>query len=95
MAAIDFLSRTHCHLGEGPFFCDRRDTLFWFDIVEKKRYAHDFATGTETVLDLPEMASAMGVAADGRDVIAGHPTDSGEPVAAVLTHRRDVLVRCE
>ncbi|RNC91399.1 MAG: SMP-30/gluconolactonase/LRE family protein [Oricola sp.] len=69
MAAIDFLSRTHCHLGEGPFFCDRRDTLFWFDIVEKKRYAHDFATGTETVLDLPEMASAMGVAADGRDVI--------------------------
>lgn len=69
MAATDFLSRTHCHLGEGPFFCDRRNTLFWFDIIEKKRYARDFDTATETVLDLPEMASAMGVTADGRDVI--------------------------
>lgn len=69
MADTSFLSGTQCHLGEGPFFCGRRNTLFWFDIVESKRYAHDFATGTESVIDLPEMASAMGVTADGRDVL--------------------------
>ena len=69
MARIDVLSGTRCHLGEGPHYCPRRDTLFWFDIVGRRRYAHHFATGEETVLALPEMTSAMGITEHGRDVL--------------------------
>lgn len=74
MAKVSFLSRTQCQLGEGPYYCDRRKTLFWFDIVGKRRHAHDFATGRESAIDLPEMTSAMGVTPDGRDV---HLTETG------------------
>lgn len=74
MAEISILSATNCHLGEGPFFCQRRNTLFWFDIVGKKRYAHDFESGTEMVEDLPEMTSAMGVTEGDQDVLF---TESG------------------
>jgi len=74
MANVSFLSRIHCELGEGPFYCDKRDTLFWFDIVGKRRHAHDFATGQQSVLELPEMTSAMGLTPDGKDV---HLTETG------------------
>lgn len=69
MSKVSILSETRCHLGEGPFYCERRDTLFWFDIVERKRYAHNFSDGTETVKPLPEMASAMAVVDDHHDLI--------------------------
>lgn len=68
-AKIETLSQTRCHLGEGPHYCPRRSTLFWFDIVGRRRYAHDFTTGEETVLILPELTSAMGITGHGRDVL--------------------------
>lgn len=74
MPDVEILSQTRCRLGEGPFFCDRRSTLYWFDIVEKKRYAHSFKTGLETFINLPEMASAMAVVDDAHDLIF---TESG------------------
>ena len=74
MATVSILSSTQCELGEGPFSCHRRNTVFWFDIVGKRRHGYHFDSGTESVLDLPEMTSAMGITPDGRDV---HLTETG------------------
>jgi sugar lactone lactonase YvrE len=74
MSEVSVLSHTRCQLGEGPFYCPRRDTLYWFDIIEKRRYAHAFKTGLETFIALPEMASAMAVIDDAHDIIF---TESG------------------
>ncbi|MDZ7824159.1 MAG: SMP-30/gluconolactonase/LRE family protein [Ahrensia sp.] len=73
-SAIDILCEQQCELGEGPFYCSRRDTVFWFDILAKKRHAYDFSTDTKSVLLLPEMASAMAVIDDRTDLIL---TESG------------------
>lgn len=69
MATVSILSETSCRLGEGPAYDPARETLFWFDITERKRYALHMPTRSQTVLDLPEMASAMAVIDDARDLI--------------------------
>lgn len=69
MSNVSVLSHTRCYLGEGPFYCPRRDALYWFDIIEKRRYAHSFKTGVETFINLPEMASAMAAVNDDCDII--------------------------
>lgn len=69
MTNVSILSDHHCQLGEGPFFCERRNTLFWFDILGCKRHAYDFATNAQTRLDLTEMASAMAVVDEQHDAI--------------------------
>ncbi|MFZ2100569.1 MAG: SMP-30/gluconolactonase/LRE family protein [Oricola sp.] len=69
MAEVSILSPAECKLGEGPTFDPARETLFWFDILGCKRHALHMPTGSETVLDLPEMASAMAVIDAGRDMI--------------------------
>lgn len=69
MSDVSILSHSRCHLGEGPYYCPRRDTLYWFDIVEKRRYAHVFKTGLETFINLPEMASAMASVDEKHDLI--------------------------
>ena len=68
-ATVTILSETPCRLGEGPVFDPARETLFWFDITGRKRYALHMPTRRQTVLDLPEMASAMAVIDAGRDLI--------------------------
>lgn len=69
MANVSILSQHQCHLGEGPFFCERRNTLFWFDILGGHRHAHEFATGQQSVLEIPEMPSAMAVVDEQHDAI--------------------------
>lgn len=69
MADISILSEHRCELGEGPFYCPRRKTLFWFDILGKKRHQHDFQTGKQGAIDLPEMTSAMAVIDDENDLL--------------------------
>ena len=71
---ISILSKSQCELGEGPFYCERRETLFWFDIVHRRRHAFDFNSGVETSQPIPEMASAMAVIDEQRDLIF---TESG------------------
>lgn len=66
---VAILSETPCRLGEGPVFDPARETLFWFDITERKRYALHMPTRRQNVLDLPEMASAMAVVDADRDLI--------------------------
>ena len=69
MTEISTLSEHHCHLGEGPFYCERRNTLFWFDILERRRHAHDFSNSAQSVLALTEMSSAMAVVDEQHDAI--------------------------
>jgi len=68
-AEVTILSETPCRLGEGPVFDPARETLFWFDITEQKRCALHMPTRRQTVLALPEMASAMAVIDAERDLI--------------------------
>ncbi|MEM9999852.1 MAG: SMP-30/gluconolactonase/LRE family protein [Pseudomonadota bacterium] len=72
--ATSFVSRIQCELGEGPFYCQRRETLYWFDIVNRRRHAFDAASGIETDQQFPEMASAMAVVDETHDLIF---TESG------------------
>ncbi|WP_223479158.1 SMP-30/gluconolactonase/LRE family protein [Oricola indica] len=69
MNDVTILSETPCRLGEGPAYDPARETLFWFDITECRRYALHLPSGEQNVLDLPEMASAMAVIDAGRDLI--------------------------
>ena len=69
MANVTILSETPCRLGEGPVFDPVRETLFWFDITASRRHALHLPSGSQTVLDLPEMASAMAVIDADRDMI--------------------------
>ncbi|MEM7291622.1 MAG: SMP-30/gluconolactonase/LRE family protein [Pseudomonadota bacterium] len=69
MAKVSVLSDHQCHLGEGPFFCERRNALFWFDILGRKRHAYDFSNNQQSVFDLTGMPSAMAVVDDQHDAI--------------------------
>ncbi|TCD16327.1 SMP-30/gluconolactonase/LRE family protein [Oricola cellulosilytica] len=69
MAEVSILSGTRCELGEGPLYDPARDTLFWFDIVGRKRHAMNMADRMETSIDLPEMTSAMAVIDGDRDLL--------------------------
>ena len=60
MTQVSVLCDLQCHLGEGPTYDPATDTLFWFDIHEKRLLAR--RTGGETsIIQLPERASALAV----------------------------------
>lgn len=48
-----------CELGEGPGYDPATDTLWWLDIVGRRLYEHEFATGTTRGHALPRMASLI------------------------------------
>lgn len=60
-AGLSVLSETICHLGEGPTYDPAGDTLFWFDIVEKKLLQKSMQGGDTVIHALPVMASAFAV----------------------------------
>ena len=100
MAAVSILSETQCRLGEEPVFDPARETLFWFDITESKRYALHMPSGRQTVLDLPEMASAMAVIDADRDLVFMQTglcvldNRSGEFSRHVAIEADDPVTRC-
>ena len=57
--SVFILSQTPCALGEGPSYDGRTDTLFWFDILGQKLHSHNFKTATDSVAELPFMASGI------------------------------------
>lgn len=57
--AVSVLSEIACHLGEGPSYDARTDSLFWFDILERKLLQHRFSEGKTDIHPLPVMASAL------------------------------------
>lgn len=92
MSEISILSEHRCQLGEGPFFCERRNTLFWFDILERKRHAQNFTTGQQSVLELTEMSSAMAVVDDDHDAFF---TSSGLWLLSIKTGAWSPIVSIE
>lgn len=61
MTTVSILSDIACHLGEGPTYDPQSDTLFWFDILEKKLLEKRWPDGDVVVHELPVMASALAV----------------------------------
>jgi sugar lactone lactonase len=57
--SVRILNARRCRLGEGPSYEAETDTLFWFDILDRKLLEHSFVSGTTIVHGLPFMASAI------------------------------------
>jgi sugar lactone lactonase YvrE len=72
--AVEILDETNCELGEGPTYDPAQDKAWWFDIVGKCLFQHDFAAATTTIHDLPLMASMLGVIDERTQLLA---TESG------------------
>jgi sugar lactone lactonase len=53
------LSAERCHLGEGPTYDAATDTAWWFDILERKLFEAQLASGSVKVHSLGKMASAL------------------------------------
>jgi sugar lactone lactonase len=53
------LSAERCHLGEGPTYDATANTAWWFDILERKLFEAQLASGSVTVHSLGKMASAL------------------------------------
>lgn len=81
---VSILSDIRCHLGEGPTYDPATDTLFWFDILERKLLEKHFPDGETRVHDLPLMASALAVVDARRQVLV---TETGLHVRDVATGR--------
>jgi sugar lactone lactonase len=68
--SIEILDETTSELGEGPTYDPAQDKAWWFDIVGKRLFEHDFASHATTVHKLPMMASALGVIDETRQLLA-------------------------
>ena len=68
--AFNPLDDIRCTLGESPVYDDRRDCLFWCDILEKAIHAHSFNDGGSRSWRLPSEVCSLGIAESGRLVVA-------------------------
>ena len=80
--AVEMLDETKCELGEGPTYDPAQDKAWWFDIVGKRLFQHDFATASTTIHDLPLMASMLSVVDERRQLIA---TENGLYIRDAVT----------
>ena len=64
------LDDTRCTLGEGPVYDDRRDALFWCDIVEKAIHAYFFNEARTQSWTFRSEVCSLGLAESGRIVVA-------------------------
>jgi len=74
MTSVSIVSDIACHLGEGPSYDPQSDTLYWFDIRERKLLEKRWPDGAVKVHDLPFMASALAVVDAERQLLV---TESG------------------
>lgn len=81
IAATLFSDRA-CFLGEGPTYDPATDTLWWFDIVEKKLLERRVSGGPTIVHHLPVMASALAVIDEARQLVL---TETGFHIRDVRT----------
>ena len=64
------LDDTRCTLGEGPVYDDRRDALFWCDILERAIHARFFHDGRTETWKFESEVCSLGLAESGRLVVA-------------------------
>jgi sugar lactone lactonase YvrE len=82
MENVSVFSNHVCELGEGPSYDPATDALFWFDIVNGLLLEQGVASGALKVHDLGQMASAIAIIDDKRQLIA---TETGLHVRDVST----------
>ncbi|MBN9258586.1 MULTISPECIES: SMP-30/gluconolactonase/LRE family protein [unclassified Mesorhizobium] len=70
MSEVSVFSEHVCELGEGPSYDPATDTLFWFDIVHGHLLEQKLSGGAVKVNELGQMASAIAVIDEGRQLIA-------------------------
>lgn len=69
MQGAAVFSEKVCELGEGPSYDPATDTLYWFDIVRRKLLEKRLSSRETRVHDLPEMASAIAVIDQARQLL--------------------------
>ena len=57
---------SRCDLGESILWCERREVLYWADILSAKLWRHDPASGRSHTWSLPESLGCLALAEDGR-----------------------------
>lgn len=90
--AVSVFSDIACHLGEGPSYDTLTDTLFWFDIVERKLLAQPLSGGQAIIHDLPLMASAIAGVDKERQLLV---TETGLQLRDRATGKLEMLVEVE
>ncbi|UVK42808.1 SMP-30/gluconolactonase/LRE family protein [Mesorhizobium sp. AR07] len=81
-AIVSVFSDHICQLGEGPSYDPATDALFWFDIVNGQLLEKPVAGGALKIHELGQMASAIAIIDDRRQLIA---TETGLHVRDVAT----------
>jgi len=64
------LDATRCHLGEGANYDVGSDTVWWFDILERRLFEAQLDTGKAVSHPLPVMASALAFINDTHQLLA-------------------------
>ncbi|MER8647679.1 SMP-30/gluconolactonase/LRE family protein [Mesorhizobium sp. RSR565B] len=82
MDKVSVFSDHVCELGEGPSYDPATDTLFWFDIVNGLLLEQGVTSSARKVHELGQMASAIAIIDDNRQLIA---TETGLHVRDVST----------
>lgn len=82
MENVSVFSDHVCELGEGPSYDPATDALFWFDIVNGLLLEQGVTSGALKVHKLGQMASAIAIIDDKRQLIA---TETGLQVRDVAT----------
>ncbi len=82
MENVSVFSDHACELGEGPSYDPATDTLFWFDIVNGLLLEQGVTSGALKIHELGQMASAIAIIDDKRQLIA---TETGLHVRDVAT----------
>lgn len=57
---------SRCILGESILWCERREVLYWADILSAELWRHDPASGRSHTWSLPEALGCLALAEDGR-----------------------------
>ncbi|RUW52962.1 MULTISPECIES: SMP-30/gluconolactonase/LRE family protein [unclassified Mesorhizobium] len=84
MSEVSVFSDHVCELGEGPSYDPATDALYWFDIVNCRLLEKSVAGGALKIHELGQMASAIAIIDDKRQLIA---TETGLFVRDVATGR--------
>jgi sugar lactone lactonase YvrE len=86
--AVSVLSDIACHLGEGPSYDPGTDTLFWFDILERKLLELPLSGGETRIHELPVMASALAAVDASRQLLV---TETGLQLRDRGSGKREML----
>jgi sugar lactone lactonase len=90
--AVSVLSDIACHLGEGPSYDPGTDTLFWFDILERKLLELPLSGGEARIHELPVMASALAAVDAGRQLLV---TETGLQLRDRASGKLEMLAEVE